>query len=59
VPRTGKNICASVNYSWKAAFPHIRDAYERGIPDEMQGVRKDAFTDEFVEEVSGKGRQIT
>jgi len=25
----------------------------------MQGVRKDAFTDEFVEEVSGKGRQIT
>jgi predicted transcriptional regulator len=50
-----------------AAFPHIRDAYDRGIPgkflhgadlrvpDEMQRVRKDAFTDEFVEEVAGKG----
>ena len=50
-----------------AAFPHIRDAYDRGIPgkflhgadlklpEEMQGVRDDSFTDEFVMEVARKG----
>ena len=47
-----------------ATFPHIRDAYDRGIPgkflhgrdlrvpDEMQGVRDESFTDEFVREIS-------
>ncbi len=50
-----------------AAFPHIRDAYDRGIPgkflhgrdlrvpDEMQGVRDESFTDEFVREISRRG----
>ena len=50
-----------------AAFPHIRDAYDRGIPgkflhgvdlripEEMQGVRDDSFTDDFVREVARKG----
>jgi predicted transcriptional regulator len=50
-----------------SAFPHIRDAYDRGIPgkflhgadlkipEEMQGVRNDSFTDEFVREIARKG----
>ncbi len=50
-----------------AAFPHIRDAYDRGIsgkflhgtdlriPEEMQGARDDSFTDELVREVARKG----
>ena len=49
------------------AFPHIRDAYDRGIPGkflhgadlkipyEMQGARNDSFTDEFVRKVARKG----
>jgi predicted transcriptional regulator len=44
-----------------SAFPHIRDAYERNIkgkflhgaglklPEEMQGVRDESFTEEFIE----------
>ncbi len=50
-----------------AAFPHIRDAYVRGIlgkflhgtdlrvPKEMQGARDDSFTDELVREIARKG----
>ncbi len=50
-----------------AAFPHIRDAYDRGIPgkflhgadlripEEMQGAREHSFTDEYVREVALKG----
>jgi len=50
-----------------AAFPHIRDAYDRGIPgkflhgadlripEEMQEAREDSFNDEFVREISRKG----
>ncbi len=50
-----------------AAFPHIRDAYDRGIPgkflhgtdlrvpEEMKGARDDSFTDELVREVARKG----
>jgi len=50
-----------------AAFPHIRDAYDRGIPgkflhgadlripEEMQEAREDSFNDEFVREIFRKG----
>ncbi len=50
-----------------AAFPHIRNAYDRGIlgkflhgtdlrvPKEMQGARDDSFTDELVREIARKG----
>jgi predicted transcriptional regulator len=50
-----------------AAFPHIRHAYDRGIPgkflhgrdlrvpEEMRSVRDESFTDEFVREISRKG----
>jgi len=50
-----------------AAFPHIRDAYDRGIPgkflhgadlklpEEMLGVREDSFDDEYLRDVNLKG----